>query len=85
MMLFLNMAAIYTTATTATNVLLDLCARPDCKEALREEMAAAIKADGGIKPSTLPKLKKLDSFMRESRRMNTLGFCKSCFLLLLHL
>jgi hypothetical protein len=33
----------------------------------------AIEDDAGIKPSALPKLKKLDSFMRESRRLNTMG------------
>jgi hypothetical protein len=76
-MLFLNMAAIHTTAITATNILLDLCARPEWMEALREEMLEAIEADGGIKPLTLRKLKKLDSFMRESRRLNTMGFCTS--------
>lgn len=75
-MLFLNMAAIHTTATTATNMLLDPCARPEYIDILRQEMTTAIQEDGGIKPSTLPKLKKLDSFMRESRRLNTLGFCE---------
>jgi ent-kaurene oxidase len=38
--LFLNMAAIYTTATTAANVLLDLCARPEYIGILREEMSS---------------------------------------------
>jgi hypothetical protein len=62
---------------TATNVLLDLFARPEWMEVLSEEIVEAIEGDGGIKTSTLPKLKKLDSFMRESRRLNTLGFCTS--------
>jgi cytochrome P450 len=76
-MLFLNMAAIHTTAITATNVLLDLCARPEWMKVLREEMLEAIEDDCGIKASTPPKLEKLDSFMRESRRLNTMGFCTS--------
>jgi hypothetical protein len=38
-------------------------------------MVTVLQEDGGIKPSTLPKLKKLDSFMRESRRLDTLCFC----------
>jgi cytochrome P450 len=76
MMLFLNMAAIHTTAMTATNVFLDLCARPECIDMIREEILQVLKEDGGIKASTLQKLKKLDSFMRESRRMNSMGFCK---------
>jgi len=56
-MLFLNMAAIHTTATTATNVLLDLCARPEYIEILREEITVAIQEDGSARPSISPKLK----------------------------
>lgn len=81
MMMFLNMAAIHTTAMTATNVFLDLCTRPECIDMIREEILQVVKEDRGIKASTLQKLKKLDSFMRESRRMNSMGFCKY---LLLH-
>jgi hypothetical protein len=75
-MLFLNMAAIYSTALTATNVLLDLCARPDDMEMLREEMVEAVERYGGINGMTLNSLKLTDSFMRESRRLNPLGLCK---------
>ena len=76
-MLFLNLAAIFSTATAATNVILDLCARPEYTQLLREEAMQAIQDDGGIKASTLTKLKIMDSFMKESRRVNPLGLCKS--------
>lgn len=72
-MLFLNMAAMHTTALTATNILLDLCARPDSLSAIREEMNEATARDGRITASTLNSLKLTDSFMRESRRLNPLG------------
>jgi cytochrome P450 len=72
-MLFLNMAAISTSGSTATNVLLDLCSRPDDMAMLREEMLEAVKATGGITLTTLASLKKTDSFIGESRRVNSLG------------
>ena len=75
-MLFLNMAAIHTTALTATNVLLDLCSRPDDMVLLREEMPEAVERDGDITDKTLNSLKLTDSFMRKSRRLNPLGLCK---------
>jgi cytochrome P450 len=71
-MLFLNMAAIYTTATVATNILLDLCARPDDLAMLREEMELACSG-GAINLKALNNLRKTDSFMRESRRVNPIG------------
>lgn len=74
-MLFLNLAAIHTTALTATNVLLDPCARPDCMELLREEMEEVVGRDREITGLTLNSLKLTDSFMRESRRLNRLGLC----------
>jgi cytochrome P450 len=72
-MLFLNMAAMHRTALTATNVLLDLCTRPDDLAMLREEMEEAVVRDDGITASTLNSLRLTDSFMRESRRWNPLG------------
>lgn len=73
-MLFLNMAAIHTSAETATNVLLELCARPEYISMLREEMVQAVEDHNGISLATLSSLKKTDSFIKEAHRMNTLGF-----------
>lgn len=74
--LFLNMAAIHTTALTATNVLLDLCARSVDMVLLREEMLEAVERDGGIMDKTLNSLKLTGSFLRESKLLNPLGLCK---------
>ena len=69
-MMFLNMAAIHTTTHTVTNVILDLCDRPEYIEPIRQEMIEEIKDHGGVKASTLASLKRLDSFMKESQRLN---------------
>ena len=72
-MLFLNMAAIHTSAEAATNVILDLCARPEDMVLLREEIVEATKKHGGINLSMLNDLRKMDSFIKESNRLNTAG------------
>lgn len=72
-MLFLNMAAIHTSAEVITNVLLDLCARPEYIEILLEEMSEALKEHSGLKLATLTSLKKTDSFIKEAHRINPLG------------
>lgn len=79
----MSFAAIHTTTNHLTNVIYDLAARwdqygPD----LREEVEEALAADGGIwKKQTLTKLSKLDSFMKESQRINPPSACR-CLLIL---
>lgn len=69
--LLLSMAAIHTTTMTVVTVLYELAARPEYVEPLREEMIRMIEEDGGLlKKSTLAKMMKLDSFMKESSRVN---------------
>lgn len=72
-MLFLNMAAISTSASTVSNVIMDLCARPEDMAMLREEMHNAMKEHREITLATLSSLKRTDSFISESRRVNALG------------
>lgn len=74
-MLFLNAAAIHTTAEVATNAILDLCARPEDLEALKEELLMVTEEaeDADITVRTLSSIKKMDSFIKESHRVNTLG------------
>ena len=72
-MLFLNMAAIHTSAEVTTNVLLDLCARPEYMKILLKEMSEAFKEHDGLKLATLTSLKKTDSFIKEVHRINPLG------------
>lgn len=69
--LLLSMAAIHTTTTSVVTMMYELAARPEYIEPLREEMISMIEEDGGLlKKSTLAKMTKLDSFMKESTRVN---------------
>lgn len=69
--LLLSMAAIHTTTLSVVSILYDLAARPEYIDPLREEMVNAIQEDGGVlKKSTLAKMIKLDSFMKEAGRFN---------------
>ncbi|KAF7909635.1 uncharacterized protein EAF01_003353 [Botrytis porri] len=74
-MLFLNAAAIHTAAEVATTAILDLCARPEDLETLKGELTMVTKEaeDTDITIRTLSSLKKMDSFIKESHRVNTLG------------
>jgi cytochrome P450 len=72
-MLFLNMAAIHTSAEAVTNTILDLCARPQDMAVLRQEMLESLKKHDGLRLATLSDLKKTDSFIKESSRLNTPG------------
>lgn len=70
--LLLSMAAIHTTTIIVVTVLYELAAHPEYIEPLREEMIRAIEEDNGlVKKSTLAKMMKLDSFMKESARVNS--------------
>lgn len=72
-MLFLNMAAIHTTAETAAIVCMELCANTEYIAVLRQEMLDALGDETSISLVTLNKLKKTDSFIKESHRLNPLG------------
>lgn len=79
----MSFAAIHTTTNHLTNVIYDLAARWDqYGPELREEVVEALVADGGIwRKQTLTKLSKLDSFMKESQRLNPPS-ARTCTLLL---
>lgn len=70
MVLSLSLASNHTTAMALTEALYDLCAHPEYQSELRQEVQAAIDADGGWKKTTLLKMRKLDSFIKESQRMH---------------
>ncbi|KAF8665785.1 hypothetical protein AX16_000232 [Volvariella volvacea WC 439] len=67
-----NFAAIHTTSMGFTNALFDLAARPEYVEELREEITAVIESEGWSK-TAMGKLRKLDSFVKESQRLSGLG------------
>jgi hypothetical protein len=55
--------------------LYDLAAHPEWAEVLREEIKriTAEEPNGRLRKKTMPKLRKLDSFIKESQRINPLG------------
>jgi gliotoxin biosynthesis cytochrome P450 monooxygenase len=65
-----------------THAILDLVTRPEYIQPLREEVDRIIRQDGydvtgdgsmNLKKSSIPKLRLLDSFMKESQRMSPPG------------
>jgi cytochrome P450 len=53
-----------------THVLLDLAAHPEYQEPLREEVESVLQEFGGWSKQALTKMKKTNSVLRESQRMN---------------
>jgi cytochrome P450 len=67
--LALGAAAIHTTSQLITNVIFDLCARPEYLPELREEVKAVLAKHGGEWTiDSMNELKKMDSFIKESQR-----------------
>lgn len=69
-LLILTLAAVHTTSMAATQALFDLCAHPEYSEVLRNEVVDVLRAEGGYTKQSLTYFKKLDSFIRESQRLN---------------
>ncbi|KAL1636501.1 hypothetical protein SLS56_001084 [Neofusicoccum ribis] len=69
----LALAAIHTTTMSITHMIYDLIEHPEYVEPLREELLSVISETGGYQKETMAKLKKLDSFMKESQRFNPPG------------
>ncbi|KAJ7796329.1 cytochrome P450 [Mycena olivaceomarginata] len=70
--LHMNMAAIHTTSTAATYAIFDLMTRPEYLLPMREEAERVVKEKGWTK-TALNNMVKIDSFLRESQRLNTNG------------
>ncbi|GME35460.1 cytochrome p450 monooxygenase [Neofusicoccum parvum] len=68
--LLLSLASIHTTTMSAAHALYDLCAYPECFEPLRDEAIRVLSEDEGWKKTTLTKMRNLDSFLKESQRIN---------------
>ncbi|KAF2764026.1 cytochrome P450 [Teratosphaeria nubilosa] len=68
-MLFMALAGVHTSSATTVNVLFDLCARPEYVGPLRKEIATTVKEHGWTLAS-ISRMKKLDSFIKESLRLN---------------
>lgn len=71
MQLSIAHAGLQTTSAALTQCLLDLAAHPEYAPALRDEARAVLAANGGaLTRNALSELKKMDSFMKESQRLN---------------
>ncbi|KAK7688640.1 hypothetical protein QCA50_008178 [Cerrena zonata] len=68
-MMLVNFASIHTSSTSFTHALYHLAAHPEYMHPLREEVDAAINAEGWTK-TAMQRMKKVDSFIRESLRLN---------------
>jgi cytochrome P450 len=70
-----SMAAVHTTSMTGSHVIYDLASRPECIKPLRQELDSVLAAEPVpyLSKTSTPKLKLLDSFCKESQRMNPLG------------
>jgi hypothetical protein len=71
-LLFVNFASIHTTSLTLTQVLYRLLANPEYIEPLREEIDAVITEDGWTKAG-IDKMHRIDSFLRETQRVDGLS------------
>jgi len=71
-MLIINFAAIHATSATITQVLYRLLANPEYLEPLREEVDAVIREEGWTKAG-IDKMYKIDSFLRETQRLDGLA------------
>lgn len=78
----LSFAAIHTSSNTLTNAIFDLTAYPEYIALLRDEIQAVMKEDGydqsndgsyKLRKPSIPRLAKLDSFLKESQRVNPLA------------
>ncbi|THC96863.1 hypothetical protein EYZ11_003687 [Aspergillus tanneri] len=65
----LGFVAIHTTSMLLTDVLLDICAHPEYIPRLREEVFQVLREDGWKKTS-MYKLKRVDSFIKETLRLS---------------
>ena len=68
--LLLTLASIHTTTMSVTHALYDLAAMPEYIQPLREEIEQVLQEEGGWQKGVLSKLRKMDSFLKESQRMS---------------
>jgi cytochrome P450 len=69
-LLILILASVHTTTMTGACAFYDLYARPESFQPLREEIEARLREEGGWGKTTLTKMNKVDSFLKESQRIS---------------
>ncbi|OLN97589.1 Ent-kaurene oxidase 4 [Colletotrichum chlorophyti] len=69
--LILAAASIHTTTNLVTDCLYDLAAHPEAQEMLRQEAYQVLEVEHGwARKESMARLKKLDSFMKETQRLS---------------
>lgn len=68
--LLATFASIYNLSNALTYLVYDLAAQTQCVEELRAEIMEVVGKDGTIDKQNIVKLKKLDSFAKESQRLS---------------
>ncbi|EPS94649.1 hypothetical protein FOMPIDRAFT_1169461 [Fomitopsis schrenkii] len=71
-MLTVNMAAIHTSSISFTQAILLLAAHPQYIQPLREEIEAIVREEGWTK-AAMNKMRRVDSFLKETARLLGLG------------
>lgn len=66
----ISLAAIHTSQMNAVHVLYDLASRPNSIDEIRDEIRMVNREEGAWQKTSYAKLRKLDSFMKESQRFN---------------
>ncbi|KAF4633486.1 hypothetical protein G7Y89_g4629 [Cudoniella acicularis] len=81
--MMLSFAAIHTTTMAVCHAVYDIACRPEYIEPLREEINKVLQEDGydidgegflQLKKTSMSKLRKLDSFLKETQRLSPPGF-----------
>ena len=76
--LLVTFASIYNLSNALTYIIFDLAATaPEDVEAMRQEILDVVGENGTIDKNSLAKLRKLDSFVKESQRLAPPSLCKS--------
>ena len=73
--LVITLASIHTSTMAAVHTFYDICAHPEYIQPLREEVIHCVKEEGGWSRAAFGKMMKMDSFMKESQRVNPPSLC----------
>lgn len=73
--LIMGLASIHLTTMAAAHVIYDMCAMPEYFEPLRAELIDALTEHGGWGKMRVNKMRRMDSFLRESQRLSPPSLC----------
>ena len=68
--IMIGLGSIHTIKNAITHLMYDLCAHPEYIEEMRDEAEAVLLAGGKWDKPTLTKMRKIESLMTESQRLN---------------